>query len=328
MTAVTPEPILKVAMGFMAAKHLFVASEVGLFEALAAGPTTIEDLASQTGVPSRTIAIATAAMVSLGFIEQHGHHYQNGEQAAAFLAGKPGPDLRPMLRFFDQISYPAWQKLADAVRTGNGQAQFGKFDKRQQEIFSAGVESFSGPGAAALATNYDFGRHNKVLDVAGGTGSFLVAVLRRHAKLRGTLFELPGPCAVARQKLANLPEGSRIDIVEGDVFKDALPAGYDALIVANTAHVFSVPHNIELLRKMRTGVQPGARLLLVDLWTDPSHTQPGSAALISGEFLVISGEGQAYSEQEADTWLRQTGWKKIEKTPLAGPTSLIVAEAA
>ena len=225
MTAVTPEPILKVAMGFMAAKHLFVASEVGLFEALAAGPATIEELASQTGVPSRTIAIATAAMVSLGFIEQHGHHYQNGEQVAAFLAGKPGPDLRPMLRFFDQISYPAWQKLADAVRTGNGQAQFGKFDKRQQEIFSAGVESFSGPGAAALATNYDFGRHNKVLDVAGGTGSFLVAVLKRHAKLRGTLFELPGPCAVARQKLANLPEGSRIDIVEGDVFKDALPAG-------------------------------------------------------------------------------------------------------
>jgi hypothetical protein len=144
MTDVTPEPILKVAMGFMAAKHLFVASEVGLFEALAAGPATIEELASQTGVPSRTIAIATAAMVSLGFIEQHGHHYQNGEQVAAFLAGKPGPDLRPMLRFFDQISYPAWQKLADAVRTGNGQAQFGKFDKRQQEIFSAGVESFSG----------------------------------------------------------------------------------------------------------------------------------------------------------------------------------------
>jgi O-methyltransferase domain len=91
-----------------------------------------------------------------------------------------------------------------------------------------------------------------------------------------------------------------LNIVEGDVFKDALPAGHDALIVANTAHVFSASHNIELMRKMRAGVQPGARLLLVDLWTDPSHTQPGQAALISGEFLVISGEGQAYSEQEAD----------------------------
>jgi hypothetical protein len=318
---------MKVAMGFMAAKHLFVASEVGLFEALAAGPATIEELASRTGVPSRTIAIVAAAMDSLGRIEQDGDRYQNGETATAFLAGNLGPDLRPMLRFFDQISYPTWQHLADAVRTGNGQAQFGKFDKRQQEIFSAGVESFSGPAAAALATNYDFRHHRKVLDVAGGTGSFLVAVLKRHSALRGTLFELPGPCAVARQKLANLPEGSRIDVVEGDVFRDPLPANHDALIVANTAHVFSVPHNLELMRKMRAGVQAGARLLLVDLWTNPNHTQPGPAALISGEFLVISGEGQAYSEQEADTWLGQTGWKKVEKMPLAGPTSLIVAEA-
>src|SRR5262249_51344281 len=60
---------------------------------------------------------------------------------------------------------------------------------------------------------------------------------------------------------------------------------------------------------------------------DPSHTQPPPAVLISAEFLVITGEGQDYSEQDADTWLRQTGWKKIEQTPLADPTSLIVAEA-
>jgi hypothetical protein len=64
----------------------------------------------------------------------------------------------------------------------------------------------------------------------------------------------------------------------------------------------------------------------VDVWMNPTHTEP-AAALMSGEFLVMAGEGQAYSEQEADTWLGQTGWRKIEKTPLAGPTSLIVAEA-
>ena len=327
MPAITPEPIMKIAMGFMAAKHLFVASEIGLFEALAAGPASLEELASRTGIPSRTIAITAAAIVSLGLIERDGSRYRNGDAAAAFLAGQPGPDLRPVLRFWDQISYPTWQKLADAVRTGHGQAQFGKFDKREQQIFSAGVEAFSAPGAAALATSYDFSRHQKVLDVAGGTGSFLVAVLKQHGKLRGTLFELPGPCGVARQKLANTPEGPRIDIVEGDVFKDALPAGHDALILANAAHVFSAAHNIELMRKMRAGVQPGARLLLVDLWTDPSHSQPPAAALVSGEFLVISGEGQAYSEQEADAWIGQTGWKKLEKKPLAGPVSLIVAEA-
>jgi hypothetical protein len=49
------------------------------------------------------------------------------------------------------------------------------------------------PGRGRVGDNYDFGRHHKVLDVAGGTGSFLVAVLKGHANLRGTLFELPGP---------------------------------------------------------------------------------------------------------------------------------------
>jgi len=327
MPAITPEPIMKIAMGFMAAKHLFAASEIRLFEALASGPASLDELADRTGVPSRTLAIAAAAMVGLGLIERDGDRYRNGDAVAAFLAGNPGADLRPMLRFFDKISYPTWQQLAAAVRSGQGQAQFGRFDKTEQQIFSAGVEAFSAPVAAALATSYDFGRHRRVLDVGGGTGSFLVAVLRRHDALKGTLFELPGACAVARQKLANEPEGKRIDVVDGDVFKDPLPAGHDALIVANTVHVFSAAHNIELMRKMRAGVEPGARLLLADLWTDPTHTQPPGAALMSGEFLVIAGEGQAYSEEEAGEWLGQTGWRKLERRPLAGLASLIVAEA-
>ena len=58
------------------------------------------------------------------------------------------------------------------------------------------------------------------------------------------------------------------------------------------------------------------------------HTEPPAGALMSGEFLVMAGEGQAYSEQEADHWLGQTGWRKHERTPLAGMSSVIVAEAA
>jgi SAM-dependent methyltransferase len=327
MPAVAPDPIMKIAMGFMASKHLFAANEVGLFKALAVGPADIDELARRTAVPGRTLRILADAMVSLELIERDGSRYRNGQATATFLAGKPGPDLAPMLQFWDRISYKNWQRLAEAVRTGQGQAQFGTFSPEEQQIFSAGVESFTGPVAGALPGAYDFGRHRRVLDVGGGTGSFLLPVLRQYAGLQGTLFELPGACAVARRRLAQEAEGSRITVVEGDIFKDALPDGHDALIVANTIHVFSAEHNVALLRKMRAHVAAGARLLLVDLWTDPSHTQPLPAALMSGEFLVIAGEGQSYSEQEADEWLGQTGWRKLERKPLAGPASLIVAEA-
>ena len=206
MADITPDPIMKIAMGFMAAKHLFVASEIGLFKGLAAGPVSIVELSKMTEIPPRTLAIVANAMVSLGLIERQGDRYSNSDVAATFLAGRPGPDLRPMLRFWNRISYPTWQKLEEAVRRGAGQAQFGVFSEEEQQIFSAGVESFTAPIAAALSTSYDFSSHRRVLDIGGGTGSFLVAVLRRQSSLRGTLFELPGACAVARQRLAREPE--------------------------------------------------------------------------------------------------------------------------
>jgi SAM-dependent methyltransferase len=327
MADVTPDPIIRIALGFMAAKHLFVASAIGLFEGLTGGLATLDELAQKCSLPRRTLGISADAMASLGLVERDGDRYCNSAAAAAFLAGAPGPDLRPMLRFFDRISYGLWMNLEAAVRAGEGQRQFGGSTSEQQQIFSAGVEAFSAASAAALAANYDFGRHRRVLDVAGGTGSFLIPILQRYPALQATLFELPGACAVARQRLAGEPEGARVAVVEGDFFTNPLPGGHDVLIVANTVHVLSVAHNLDLLKAMRAGVEGDARLLLVDLWMDPTHTQPPAAALMSGEFLVMSGEGQAYGEDEADGWLGQTGWRKLERRPLAGPTSVIIAEA-
>jgi hypothetical protein len=234
MGDVTPDPIMRIALGYMAAKHLFVASAIGLFESLAGGPATLDELATKCGVPRRTLGISIDAMASLGLVERDGECYFNSTAAAAFLAGTPGRDLRPMLRYIDRISYGQWMNLEAAVRAGEGRRQFSGFSAEQQQIFSAGVEAFTAASALALAENYDFGRHRRVLDVAGGTGSFLIPILRRY---------------------------------------------------------------------------------------------PPVAPLMSGEFLVMSGEGQAYGEYQADAWLGQTGWRKLERRPLAEPASVIIAQA-
>ena len=54
---------------------------------------------------------------------------------------------------------------------------------------------------------------------------------------------------------------------------------------------------------------------------------PPAAPVMSGDFLVMSGEEQACGEDQAEVWLGQTGWRKLERRPLAGPTSVIIAEA-
>src|SRR5215471_13938103 len=116
-----------VLSGSWGQNNFFAASEIGLFEALADGPARLEELAAKTAVPARTVGIVAAAMVSLGLIDQADSRYRNGEAAATFLAGKPGHDLRPVLRFFNSISYVLWERLTDAVRSGEGQTQCGKF---------------------------------------------------------------------------------------------------------------------------------------------------------------------------------------------------------
>jgi len=323
MTDVTPDSIFQVASGFMASKHLFVANEVGLFQHLAEGQCTLEDLSARTGIPQRRIRILADAMVALGFVDRYGDSYRNGPVAATFLSGLTPADLRPLLRFWNQISYPAWTQQETSIRTGEG--SFGHRSEELDKIFSEGVEAITAGTAEALATTYNFGQHHRILDLGGGTGSFLLAVLRHHAGLKTTLFEMPAAAALARTRIVNTPLEHLVQIVEGDFFTDPLPEGHDAIILANVIHLFSPEHNLALLQRIRERVPDGARLLLVDFWTDPTHTKPTFAALLAGEFQIVTGEGAAYSEEDLRGWLQESGWQAMERLPLAGPASLITA---
>ena len=319
-----PDAIFEVAMGFMASKQLFVANEIGLFTALAEGSATLEQLAERAGVPVRTTRIIADTMVALGFLEREQNAYRNGPLADSFLSGRGPMNMGPMLRFFNAIGYPTWLGLERAVRTG--EAARGALSEEQQAIFSEGVEAFTTGAAQALAEAYDFDRHRRLLDIGGGTGSFLVAILSTHPGLEGTLFELPEVTEIAERKLAASPVAERVSVAAGNAFEDELPGGHDVVLLANVIHYFLPGRNVELVRRVRAAVEPGARLLLVDFWTDPTHTQPLPAALMAGEFLVQVG-GDVYSEEEMNGWLAEAGWRPVEKLPLAGPISAIVAEA-
>lgn len=324
--SVTPEPIMRLASGFMAAKHLFAASELGIFEALADSPGTIQALADRTGLTRRAARISADAMVALGLLEREGDAYRNSEIAATFLAGRTPADLRPFLRFWDKISYPAWSGIADALSHGPSREVF-DLDDAMQEVASSGIEAILAGPAAALAGSYDFGRHKRLLDVAGGTGSWSIAVAQRHEHMHATVFELPVVAQIAQKRVAASHLKSRITAVAGDLKKDALPRDHDVFLMANIIHYSSPEDNQALLRSVRKAAEPGGRLLLADFWTNANHTEPLIAALMAGEFAVHVKDGDVYSQDEAREWLSLTGWRFVEHATLTGPVSLIIAEA-
>jgi SAM-dependent methyltransferase len=320
-----PAPLIAIASGFMAAKHLFAAAEVGLFAALAEGPASLEELARRAGLPRRTARVSADAMVALGVLERDGGRYANGPEAAFFLSGATPADLRPWLRFWDRLSYPGWAGLAEALRAGRGRRP--ELTGEEGEVFAAGVEAITAGSAHAVAETPELQGRARLLDVGGGTGSFLAAALERHSDLSGTLVEIPPVVDVARARLAASPFAERTAVVDADALADPLPDGHDAILVANVAHLLSPEGNRRLLSRLREAAAPGAVLLCVDFWTDATHTDPPIAALMAGEFLAYSDEGDIYSADEISDWLAETGWTVRDRRPAAGPQSVILAEA-
>jgi hypothetical protein len=92
-------------------------------------------------------------------------------------------------------------------------------------------------------------------------------------------------------------------------------------------HYFTPDTNQSNLHKIRAATGPGARLLIADFWTDATHTQPVPAALMAGEFAIHLNDGDVYSVEEGCAWLKASEWNFTGHTPLAGPISLLTAEA-
>lgn len=298
----TTAKIIEMALGFIASKHLFVASEIGLFEHLEPGPSTLDELAARMGVPRRTLRIVADAMVALGLLECDADRYENSTAAQAYLSGQTAEDLRPLLALWDRLSYPALQQLAASVRSGRA-VRRGSTEE-EQLIYSAGVDALMAGPARALARTHDFSQYRCLLGLGGGISAFLDAIVDERPELAATLLELPA------------------------IVTEPIPAGHDVVLLANVVHLLSPERNRALLRRVRDGVVAGARLLLIDLFTDQTRIQPLAAALLAAEFLVLAGEGDVYTEREVRGWLYTCGWQPLQRSALDSPWSVLVAQAA
>ncbi len=323
----SPKPIIEAATGFMAARLFGAAMELGVFEHLGDECADLEELTDRTGVPAHRLRVVLDAMVGIGLLARDGESYRCTPVALAYLTDKAKSDLRPFVRFMHRLRYEAWLRLEEVVRSGTDVVEERVLPPDEQVLVSEGIAAVTSPAAQALAKRYHFSDHSHLVDMGGGTGSFLEPVLVRHPQLRATLVDRAEVTDLARKRLAESGVSDRISIQAGDIFDCPLPADADVVLLANVLHIFSPQRNQQLLKRLRKFASAGARLLLVDFWTDDSHAEPAFAAVMAGEFLLASGEGAVYSVGEISQWLEAARWAVREHVALAGPASLVVGEA-
>lgn len=140
-----------------------------------------------------------------------------------------------------------------------------------------------------VLTAQDWSRAHHVVDVGGGDGRLLLALLSANGHLKGTLVELEGAARQAVDRFARSGVSDRGDVLAGSFF-DALPVGGDVYILAQVIHDWPDDDAVRILRRCSEAARPDGRVLLVERLVDiePSLHHLRSDLLM----LALFGSGE------------------------------------
>ena len=176
-------------------------AQLGVADELAKGPLTPAALAKRVGAQPDALHRVMRALASVGvFAETADGRFRLTPTAATLRTGVPGS-----LSSFAQMmvaghNWRGWQELLHTVRTGevgfdrvHGMPYFPWLRAHPEEdrVFSESMASISGPENDAVARGYGFAKFDTLVDVGGAHGHLLAAILRRHKRLRGVLYDQP-----------------------------------------------------------------------------------------------------------------------------------------
>ena len=288
--------------GFRVSAALSVAAELGLSDELAGGPRTVEDLAGAVHADEETFRRLLRALVAVGVYAERDGLVTNTPLSERLRSDLPGT-MRPLARTLqDPAIWAAWGHLAHSVRTGENafEALQGvdvwthrQSHPEQNAIFNDNMAALSWYVGDAVAAAYDFSGISSVVDVGGGQGILLEAVLAKHEHLKGTVFDLAH--VVAKEPRSRALE-SRWSAEVGSFFEAVPPA--DAYLVKSILHDWPDDRCVEILRTCAAALNPGGVVLVVELVLDrPGHEVV--AAYSDLNMLVLPGGRERTEEQYA-----------------------------
>jgi 3-hydroxy-5-methyl-1-naphthoate 3-O-methyltransferase len=325
----TPNPLMDLVSGFWSFKTLAAAVDLGLFTAISGGRSvTVSDVCEEFGIADRPADMLLAACASLGLLEKHDGGYRNTPLAESFLVADRPDYFGGLVRYCDERTYSAWHRIGEALRTDRPltwdpdvqRSLFETADPELVRLFWDAMHSTSMFTARALATAYDFGVHESLLDVGGGSGAYAIVLCETYPKLHATVFDLPHVCETARNNAVGANLADRIKAIPGDFLEDpSLPGGHDVIMLSMVLHDWDEVTNRSLLAKCYAALPPGGTIIVSELILNSDRTGPPAAALMGLNMVVETEGGRNYSESEYADWLRDAGFVDVHRVSFEAP---------
>jgi len=300
---------------------LLVADEIGLFGSLQAQPASTIEVAQRYGMSAHAAEAMLGVLASKGHLVQHAGRFQLTESSRQFLLPESpyycGAALE--LRRQRPIDHAIMKEILFRERTAAAPVLFdtemwrdSEAHIRRHKASTASMHALFFPAAMALAMHSDMGDVQSLLDVAGGSGCFCIALALRYPAMKLTVMDLPAVCALAKEYAQSFGVADRIQTASVDMFANDWPAGHDAHLFSNVFHDWDAEKCRLLAAKSFAGLPPGGRIYLHESLLNETHDGPPLITLYSMNMARVTEYGKQYSAADLREMLSSVGFVDVQ----------------
>jgi len=309
---------------------IYVAAELGIADHLIERSRSVNELAAVTGCHEESLYRLLRALAGIGlFVEDADGNFSLTPLAEPLCSDRPDSQ-RALAIMMGAELYGAWGELHHSVRTGGGgfRKAYGKGffeymtgNPERHRIYDAAMHGIHGVESHPVLTAYDFSCFDRVVDVGGGNGGMLAAILKHHPNLNGILFDLPAVVDRARTGIETRQVSGRCQFEGGDFFS-AVPGGADCYLLRHILHDWCDDQALKILGNCRKAMRPGGKILIIENLI-PKGNEPHFGKWLDLMMLLV--EGKERTEEQYDRLISAAGLLLEKVVPTTAGVSVLVA---
>ena len=318
-----PGPTLRqLVNGYQVTQAIHVAAVLGIVDRLVDESQSSDALAVAVGADPDALYRLLRALASIGVLREENGRRFGLTTLGAGLRSDSSESLAGWASYVGTPDYwQAWGALEHSVRTGENAFRHvhgtDPWTRRAQHpeksaVFDRAMTSLSRQVAASVLAAYDFGRFGTVVDVGGGNGAFLAAILAAYPAVRGVLFDQPHVVAGAAPILAAAGVADRCQVVGGSFF-ETIPRSGDAYVLKAILHDWEDEQSVTILRACRRAMADGATLAVVERELGPANASPD--AKFSDLNMLVGPGGRERSPADYAALFEAAGFRFVRFVP-------------
>jgi hypothetical protein len=321
--------------GFVQTQIIAVAADLGVADVLHGGPMTVDQIAESVNADPQALSRVIRSLASIGIFTDNGDGTYQQNPLSETLRSDVAGSLQAFAVLYGQDWYRVpWTKLTEHVRTGNkvpfesahGAHMFDYLMKDQiaADTFNGAMTSTTQEAESPIVEAFDFTPFDLIVDVGGGHGAMLAAVLESSPSSRGILFDLPEVVADAPSILAEKGVDDRCTVVGGSFF-ETVPEGGDAYLLKFILHDWNDAQAGAILNQVRKQINPEGTLLLIERGIVSENSDPDPIKFMDLHMMVMLG-GLERTESEFRKLLSAAGFE-LSRIITTSSTRNILIEA-